>query len=169
MRKNVLVTGAAGFVGSYVATELIKRNYAVLGVDSLTNFYSTNLKKMRLGRLQTLEGFKFLELDVSSPALVSKLFENFRFDGVIHLAAQAGVRLPLESSHHYLNSNIVGFHNVLENTIGSGVPIFLYASSSSVYGDDSPTPYSEAYKGLRPKSFYGVTKLANELEASVYG
>lgn len=169
MKKQILLTGAAGFIGSFVSRELIRREYDVVGVDSLNGFYSTELKKMRLSGLRTLEGFRFLELDVSSRASVDKLYEEFRFDGVIHLAAQAGVRLPLHRAHEYINNNVVGFHNILEMAVKKGVRNLLYASSSSVYGEECPLPYREASRGLHPKSFYGVTKLTNEFEASIYG
>jgi len=169
MKGRILVTGAAGFIGSFVSKELIRRQYEVLGVDSLTRFYSTDLKKLRLSELQPLEGFEFLELDISSRTAVGELYEHFQFDGVIHLAAQAGVRLPLKRAYEYINNNIVGFHNILERTVEKGVRNLLYASSSSVYGDESPLPYTEASRGLKPKSFYGVTKLTNEFEASIYG
>ena len=169
MTQRILVTGAAGFIGSFVSRELASRGYKVVGIDSISDYYSTQLKVLRVENLQKLDGFVFLKVDVSSRSAVDKVFKDFKFDGVIHLAAQAGVRLPLPDAHRYVNSNILGFHNIFSKTLESEVGNFLYASSSSVYGDESPIPYIEISKLLSPKSFYGATKLTNELEAKHLG
>lgn len=169
MTARILVTGAAGFIGSFVSRELVSRGYEVVGIDSISDYYSTQLKEVRLESLQDLDRFVFAKIDISSKSAVSGLFQNFKFDGVIHLAAQAGVRLPLGDAYRYVDSNILGFHNIFSNTLESEVRNFLYASSSSVYGDESPIPYTETSKLLSPKSFYGATKLTNELEAKHLG
>lgn len=169
MSKKVLVTGASGFVGSFISKELINRGYRVIGVDSMTDYYSPELKALRLVKLKENSLFSFYNLDIASHSQICELFDSNEFSGVIHLAAQAGVRLPLAQINRYIHSNIVGFHNVLQKTLELGVNSFVYASSSSVYGDISPLPYSEKSKLLSPKSFYGATKLNNELEASIVG
>lgn len=169
MVQKVLLTGAAGFIGSSVAKVLISRGYQVVGVDSLNDYYSEQLKKLRLDELFKLRRFQFIKMDLSSLEQVNGLFEEHSFYGVIHLAAQAGVRLPMSESHKYVSSNLVGFHNILTNTLKKEIKNFVYASSSSVYGDDSPLPYSEKSKILSPKSFYGLTKLNNEIESRLIG
>lgn len=167
MTSQILVTGGAGFIGSHVTLELLERGYQVVSVDSLTDYYSTELKRLRIGQMGSRNYFKFEEADVSNFAEVEALFSNYRFDGVIHLAAQAGVRLPFSQTQRYIDSNIFGFYNVLRKSIESNVENFVYASSSSVYGDLSPLPYSESSTLLSPKSFYGATKLNNEQSARI--
>ena len=164
---RILVTGAAGFIGSHVTKELLNREYQVVAADSLSDYYSIELKQMRIAQFDNHKNLKFERLDISDFTKVEKLFLDYRFDGVIHLAAQAGVRLPLNQSGRYIDTNIIGFYNVLRKTIELKIPNFIYASSSSVYGDLSPLPYSESSKLLSPKSFYGATKLNNEQTASI--
>ena len=167
MNEKILVTGGAGFIGSHVANELLDRGYRVVAVDSFTNYYSVELKQLRANELTKRGNFVFEQIDISDFAQIENLFSNHKFDGVIHLAAQAGVRLPLDESWRYIESNVVGFYNVLRKTIETNIQNFIYASSSSVYGDLSPLPYSESSKVLSPKSFYGATKLNNEQSAVI--
>ena len=164
---RILVTGAAGFIGSHVTKELLNREYQVVAADSLSDYYSVELKQMRIAQFDNHKNLKFERLDISDFTKVEKLFLDYRFDGVIHLAAQAGVRLPLDQSGRYIDTNIIGFYNVLRKTIELKIPNFIYSSSSSVYGDLSPLPYSESSKLLSPKSVYGATKLNNEQTASI--
>lgn len=167
MKGKILVTGGAGFIGSHVTKELLDRGYQVVSVDSLSDYYSVELKKLRISRLDSHLNFKFNQVNISDFNQVKNLFSDYQFAGVIHLAAQAGVRLPLQQVGRYIESNIVGFHNVLRMTIESRIQNFIYASSSSVYGDLSPLPYSESSKLLSPKSFYGASKLNNEQTANI--
>jgi UDP-glucuronate 4-epimerase len=167
MNEKILVTGGAGFIGSHVVNELLDRGYRVVAVDSFTNYYSVELKQLRANELTKRGNFVFEQIDISDFAQIENLFSNHKFDGVIHLAAQAGVRLPLDESWRYIESNVVGFYNVLRKTIETNIQNFIYASSSSVYGDLSPLPYSESSKVLSPKSFYGATKLNNEQSAVI--
>lgn len=167
MGATILVTGSAGFVGSHVTKELLKRDYKVIGIDCLTDYYSVELKTLRMTNLITHGNFNFANVDLSNADETEKVFLKNEIQGVIHLAAQAGVRLPLEVTEKYISSNITGFFNILKNSIKYEVPNFVYASSSSVYGDFSPLPYSESSKLLSPKSFYGATKLNNEQTATI--
>ena len=167
MGTTILVTGSAGFVGSHVTKELLKRDYRVIGIDCLTDYYSVDLKTLRMKNLDNHGNFSFANIDLSNADETDKVFQENEIEGVIHLAAQAGVRLPLEVTGKYIDSNITGFFNILKNSIKYEIPNFVYASSSSVYGDLSPLPYSESSKLLSPKSFYGATKLNNEQTAPI--
>ena len=167
MIGKILVTGGAGFIGSQVTNELLNRGYYVVATDSFSDYYSIALKQMRIEKLKTKKNFEFAKIDISNSSGIAKLFENSNVNGVIHLAAQAGVRLSLQHSDRYIDSNIHGFFNVLRKTIELNIPKFVYASSSSVYGDLSPLPYSEFSNILSPKSFYGTTKLNNEQSARI--
>ena len=168
MNEKILVTGGAGFIGSHVVNELLDRGYRVVAVDSFTNYYSVELKQLRVNKLTKRENFVFEQIDISDFAQIENLFSNHKFDGVIHLAAQAGVRLSMGNSDQYVSDNIIGFHNIVRSAIDNNVEGIIYASSSSVYGDAAPIPYSETSLILRPKSIYGVTKLTNELSAEIY-
>jgi UDP-glucuronate 4-epimerase len=167
MFGKILLTGGAGFIGSQVTKELLNRGYNVVAVDSLSDYYSIELKEIRIAQLKNHKNFVFEKVDISDMVQVENLFLNHKFVGVIHLAAQAGVRLPLERFGHYIDSNIVGFYNILRKTLEVNIQNFLYASSSSVYGDISPLPYTESSILLSPKSFYGATKLNNEQTANI--
>lgn len=169
MAGEILLTGGAGFIGSHVAKELLGRGFNVVAVDSLSDYYSVELKELRIAQLGNHKNFIFEKVDISDMTQVENLFRNHNFVGVIHLAAQAGVRLPLEQSGRYIESNIVGFYNILRKAIEVNIQNFLYASSSSVYGDLSPLPYTESSILLSPKSFYGATKLNNEQTANILG
>ncbi len=165
---KILLTGAAGFIGSSTALRLLARGDEVVGLDNLNDYYSVQLKLDRLARLQGQPGFRFVKLDVADRVGMEKLFAEERFDRVIHLAAQAGVRYSLQNPHAYVDSNIVGFMNVLEGCRHSQVQHLVYASSSSVYGGNTRMPFSEHDSVDHPVSMYAATKKANELMAHTY-
>ncbi len=158
-----LVTGAAGFIGFHLSERLLTLGNEVVGIDNFSDYYSTDLKRVRVENLQENANFRFLELDLVEKDSFQVLLSKFSPDFVIHLAAQPGVRLSLEESSRYARENLMGFHNCLLASIEAGVGNFLFASSSSVYGDDSSAPYSEFERNLNPISYYGATKLANEV------
>jgi UDP-glucuronate 4-epimerase len=163
-----LLTGAAGFIGSHVAITLLERGDAVVGVDNLNDYYDPTLKDARLARLTGRPGFSFHKLDVADRAGMDALFASERFDKVIHLAAQAGVRYSIENPHAYIESNVVGFINILEGCRHHGVQHLTYASSSSVYGANTAMPFSVHQNVDHPLSLYAATKKANELMAHTY-
>ena len=163
---SVVVTGGLGFIGAHVAAALMDSGEEVVIVDSLTDYYSVDLKlKRKKHLLGKAPKENFFEFDLVDRISFSKLLDEVKPRTVIHLAAQAGVRLPVELTHKYVESNLTGFSNVLQSVIENRIPEFLYASSSSVYGDSTDVPYSENAVGLSPISFYGATKLSNELLA----
>ena len=164
----VLVTGAAGFIGSALATALLVRGDEVLGIDNLNDYYDVGLKKARLARLKELPKFSFELLDVASREKMVSLFASRRFDAVVHLAAQAGVRYSIDNPHAYADANLVGFLNVLEGCRQSKVGHLVFASSSSVYGASINIPFSENDNVDHPVSLYAATKKANELMAHSY-
>ena len=168
MPSNYLVTGAAGFIGYHVAQRLLSDGHAVVGVDNLNDYYDVRLKEARLARLQSQPAFSFLKLDLADRAGMEALFSGSAFAGVVNLAAQAGVRYSLTNPHAYLNSNLVGFLNVLEGCRRQGVGHLVYASSSSVYGANTRMPFSEHANVDHPVSLYAATKKANELMAHSY-
>jgi UDP-glucuronate 4-epimerase len=163
-----LLTGAAGFIGSHVAITLLERGDEVVGIDNLNDYYDPTLKDARLARLTGRPGFSFHKLDVADRAGMEALFASQRFDKVVHLAAQAGVRYSLENPHAYIDSNIVGFMNILEGCRHHGVQHLTYASSSSVYGANTAMPFSVHQNVDHPLSLYAATKKANELMAHTY-
>ena len=165
---KILLTGAAGFIGSTTTLRLLARGDQVVGLDNLNDYYSVQLKQDRLARLQSQQGFRFVQMDVADRAGMERLFVEERFDRVIHLAAQAGVRYSLQNPHAYIDSNIVGFMNVLEGCRHSKVQHLVYASSSSVYGGNTHLPFSERNSVDHPVSMYAATKKANELMAHTY-
>ncbi|WP_300317624.1 NAD-dependent epimerase [Accumulibacter sp.] len=165
---KVLVTGAAGFIGMSTALRLLARGDQVVGLDNLNDYYAVSLKESRLQRLVSLPGFSFVKLDIADRAGIEKLFAEQRFDRVIHLAAQAGVRYSLQNPHAYVDSNLVGFVNVLEGCRHNQVQHLVYASSSSVYGGNTRMPFSEHDSVDHPVSLYAATKKANELMAHTY-
>jgi len=158
-----LVTGAAGFIGSHLCHKLTTEGNEVIAIDNFSDYYDVNLKKLRVEKLLTPLRLKVLSLDISDKNAIDQLIASSKPEVVINLAAQAGVRLPTDQIHKYVNSNLVGFSNVLQSTVSNKIPYFLYASSSSVYGEQAAIPYSESEQKLHPNSFYGATKLANEL------
>ena len=161
---KVLVTGAAGFIGSHLAASLNVLGHQVLCVDNFSDYYAPDFKKMRVSEILT--NLDIETIDISRRSDVSKLFGDFKPDSVIHLAAQAGVRLPVSNYDNYVRDNLLGFSNVAIVASELKVQNFLYASSSSVYGDRALIPYTENEKNLKPNSFYGATKLSNEILAS---
>jgi len=165
---KILLTGAAGFIGMTTALRLLARGDEVIGLDNLNDYYEVQLKLDRLVRLQPLPGFRFVKMDVADREGLSALFAAERFDRVIHLAAQAGVRYSLQNPHAYVDSNIVGFMNVLEGCRHGAVRHLVYASSSSVYGGNTKMPFSEHDSVDHPVSMYAATKKANELMAHTY-
>jgi len=158
-----LVTGAAGFIGSHLCHKLTTEGNEVIAIDNFSDYYDINLKKLRVEILLTPLQLKVLSVDISDKNAIGELIVSSKPEVVINLAAQAGVRLPTDQIHKYVNSNLVGFSNVLQSTVSNKIPYFLYASSSSVYGDQAAIPYTESEQKLHPNSFYGATKLANEL------
>jgi UDP-glucuronate 4-epimerase len=165
---KILLTGAAGFIGMTTSLRLLARGDEVVGLDNLNDYYSVQLKKDRLARLTPHANFRFVHLDVADRAGMEALFKAERFDRVIHLAAQAGVRYSLQNPHAYIDSNIVGFMNILEGCRHSGVQHLTYASSSSVYGGNTQMPFSVHDSVDHPVSLYAATKKANELMAHTY-
>ena len=162
---KILVTGAAGFIGSALVKRLVDESHEVLGIDSFSDYYSVEYKERRLKDLLH-PSFKVLKLDLNDFEKLWKVYSEFKPDAVVHLAAQAGVRIPISGINKYVESNLVGFSNILRAVVESETPNFLYASSSSIYGDEAKIPYCESELNLKPNSFYGATKLSNELMAS---
>jgi len=165
---KILLTGTAGFIGMATALRLLARGDEVLGLDNLNDYYDVSLKQDRLKRLTPHAGFRFVKLDVADRQGMAQLFVDEKFDRVIHLAAQAGVRYSLQNPHAYIDSNIIGFMNVLEACRHSQVQHLVYASSSSVYGGNTQMPFSEHDSVDHPVSLYAATKKANELMAHTY-
>jgi UDP-glucuronate 4-epimerase len=165
---KVLVTGAAGFIGMHVSQLLLARGDEVVGLDNLNDYYDPQLKRDRLARLTPQPGFRFVQLDVADRPGMEALFRDERFDRVVHLAAQAGVRYSLVNPHAYIDANIVGFMNILEGCRHHGVQHLAYASSSSVYGGNTHMPFAEGQGVDHPISLYAATKKANELMAHTY-
>ena len=165
---KVLVTGAAGFIGMHASERLLARGDEVVGLDNLNDYYDPQLKRDRLARIQPHPKFRFVKMDVADRPGIEKLFADEKFDRVIHLAAQAGVRYSIENPHAYIDSNIVGFMNILEGCRHNKVQHLAYASSSSVYGGNTKMPFSEHDSVDHPISMYAATKKANELMAHTY-
>jgi UDP-glucuronate 4-epimerase len=166
--SNILVTGAAGFIGFHVARRLVERGDTVIGIDNLNDYYDVRLKQARLKQLEKFKSFRFTKLDISDQAGINSLFERERFDRVIHLAAQAGVRYSLTHPHSYVSSNVVGFLNILEACRHARIAHLIFASSSSVYGANTRMPFSVHDNVDHPLSLYAATKKANELMAHSY-
>ena len=165
---KILLTGAAGFIGSTATLRLLARGDEVVGLDNLNDYYDVQLKRDRLARLTPHPNFRFVQLDVADRPGIEALFAKERFERVIHLAAQAGVRYSLKNPHAYIDSNVVGFMNILEGCRHSKVQHLVYASSSSVYGGNTKMPFSEHDSVDHPVSMYAATKKANELMAHTY-
>ncbi len=165
---HVMITGVAGFIGSTLALRLLARGDEVYGIDNMNDYYSVALKEARLERLKKHKNFRFQKLDIADRDGVAKLFQEQRFDAVMNLAAQAGVRYSLVNPHAYVDANIVGFVNLLEGCRHSKVNHFVFASSSSVYGANTKQPFSEHHNVDHPVSLYAASKKANELMAHSY-
>lgn len=165
---KVLVTGAAGFIGMYVCEQLLARGDEVVGIDNFNGYYEVELKEARAMRLAVLPGFRGLRLDIADRDAMAGLFAREKFDSVVHLAAQAGVRYSLKNPHAYADSNLLGFVNILEGCRHNAVKHLVYASSSSVYGGNTRMPFAEHDSVDHPVSLYAATKKANELMAHTY-
>lgn len=165
---KILITGAAGFIGNELAIKLLARGDEVVGVDNLNNYYDVSLKSSRLRRVEDDPNFRFMQMDIADRDVMRRLFVENSFDVVVNLAAQAGVRYSLENPAAYVDSNLVGFANVLEGCRQSGVDHLVFASSSSVYGANTRLPFSESHNVDHPVSLYAATKKANELMAHSY-
>src|SRR3984957_9914313 len=166
--QPILVTGAAGFIGFHVARRLVEQGRAVVGIDNLNAYYDPALKEARLAELARLKDFSFRKLDLKDRDGVATLFAESKFTRVLHLAAQAGVRYSLEAPHDYIDSNIVGFLNVLEGCRRASTRHLIYASSSSVYGANTGMPFRVSQNVDHPLSLYAASKKANELMAHAY-
>ena len=171
LKMQILVTGAAGFIGADLSQKLLSQGHSVVGIDNLNDYYDVALKQARLeqiGMHQNAAQFSMHELDLADRGNMQSLFENYQFDVVVNLAAQAGVRYSIENPQSYIDSNLVGFGNVLEGCRQSRVAHLVYASSSSVYGANKNFPFSEQDRVDNPVSLYAATKKANELMAHSY-
>lgn len=165
---KILVTGAAGFIGLHTAQRFLQRGDEVVGLDNLNEYYDVTLKQARLAQLASQPKFRFVKLDLADDTAVAGLFAKEKFQRVVHLAAQAGVRYSLENPHAYVKSNLVGTLNVLEGCRHNAVEHLVYASTSSVYGANTDMPFSEHRIADHPLSLYAATKRANELMAHNY-
>lgn len=166
--KTVLVTGAAGFIGFHLSKRLLSEGVAVLGLDNLNDYYDVNLKKSRLAILAEYPDFTFLQTDLADRAGMESIFKNHAIDGVVNLAAQAGVRYSLINPYAYVESNLLGFTNILEGCRHHAVKHLVFASSSSVYGANTRMPFSVHDNVDHPVSLYAASKKANELMAHTY-
>ena len=166
--SNILVTGAAGFIGFHLSQRLLADGHHVVGLDNLNDYYEVQLKLDRLAQLEGHPAFTFFKLSLEDREAIEQLFRDGRFDVVVNLAAQAGVRYSLKNPHAYIDSNIVGFINILEGCRHTGVKHLVYASSSSVYGANTRMPFSVHHNVDHPISLYAATKKANELMAHTY-
>lgn len=166
--QRILVTGAAGFVGSFVAARLASMGHQVVGCDNFNDYYDPRLKDDRVAALLAPAGIECVRLDIADSGALMALFERVRPTLVVHLAAQAGVRYSLQNPAAYIQSNLVGFGNILEACRQHGIGHLLYASSSSVYGSNAKVPFSETDRVDEPVSLYAATKKANELMAHSY-
>lgn len=170
---RILVTGVAGFIGFHVSKKLLERGDEVIGIDNINNYYDTNLKEARVNYLKDFAQIKerkfiFYKNNIADRKLIDGIFTKHKFDRVIHLAAQAGVRYSLENPHSYVESNIVGFTNIIEACRHNKTPHLTYASTSSVYGANTKMPFQEQHGVDHPLQFYAATKRANELMAHSY-
>jgi len=163
-----LVTGAAGFIGNFVAERLCEAGHDVTGLDNLNDYYDPNLKLARLKRIEHLKNFTFIKMDLADRDGIANLFKKEQFERVIHLAAQAGVRYSIENPMAYIDSNVVGFTTILEGCRHNDVKHLVYASSSSVYGANKKVPFSTGDNVDHPVSLYAATKKSNELMAHTY-
>ena len=168
LNETILVTGAAGFIGFHLTNELLRRGASVVGFDNLNNYYDPTLKQSRLEILEKQSGFEFIKGDLAEAKTVTDLFKTYKPRAVINLAAQAGVRYSIENPRAYIDSNITGFFNILEECRRHKPERLIYASSSSVYGQQTKTPFSITDNTDAPVSLYAATKKSNELMARAY-
>ena len=167
-KEKILVTGCAGFIGMHLSIALLGKNYHVIGVDNINDYYNVKLKKDRLKVLKDYNHFQFIKLDISNKDDLEKVFKCNNIDKVVNLAAQAGVRYSLENPNSYIKSNVLGFMNILECCRYYKIKGLIYASSSSVYGGNKKTPFSEEHNVDSPISIYAASKKSNELMAHAY-
>ena len=165
---KILVTGAVGFIGFHVAKALLERGDEVVGLDNLNDYYDVNLKLARLDQLRPFDEFTFIKLELADRESIGDLFKKQSFQRIVHLGAQAGVRYSIENPTAYVDSNLVGFTNILEGCRHNQIEHLVYASTSSVYGANELMPFSERHPADHPLSFYAATKRANELMAHSY-
>ena len=168
IHTKVILTGAAGFIGFHLSKKLLQLGYQIIGIDNLNNYYDVNLKVKRLEILNKYNNFIFYELDIKDRIQLNNVFQEHMPDFVINLAAQAGVRYSIENPHAYVDSNLIGFMNILEACRSYPVKHLLYASSSSVYGGNKIAPFSTNHNVDHPVSLYAATKKSNELMAHTY-
>jgi len=166
--NKILITGAAGFIGFHLCKQLSSKSVHIIGIDCINSYYSTQLKKDRLAQLESIDNFHFIKMDICDKPALDKLFEEEKFDVVINLAAQAGVRYSIEQPYKYIDSNLIGFINILEAVRHNPVKHLIYASSSSVYGNTDKIPFSTDDDCNEPVSLYAATKKSNELMAHSY-
>ncbi|GAX92057.1 NAD-dependent epimerase [Effusibacillus lacus] len=167
-RKQILVTGSAGFIGFHLSKRLLAEGYNVIGLDNLNDYYAVSLKEARLKQLQEISGFSFIRGSLEDRQTINQMFAENSISVVVNLAAQAGVRYSLVNPHAYIDANIVGFMNILEACRHNQVEHLIYASSSSVYGANTKMPFSVHHNVDHPVSLYAATKKANELMAHTY-
>ena len=165
---KVLITGAAGFIGFHLCRLLAKGNYKIVGIDSVNNYYSIDLKKTRIRQLENLSNIRFIKMDICDKPSLDQLCQTEKFDAIINLAAQAGVRYSIEHPYKYIDSNLIGFINILEVCRHNPVKHLVYASSSSVYGNSQKIPFLVTDRTDEPVSLYAATKKANEAMAHSY-
>lgn len=165
---KIIITGAAGFVGFHLSKKLLEKNIEIIGIDNLNDYYGENLKETRLKKLEEFSNFTFYKIDLKDKKSIDDIFKNYHPDYVINLAAQAGVRYSIENPYAYVDSNLVGFVNILEACRNYPVKHLLYASSSSVYGGNKVAPFSTNHNVDHPVSLYAATKKSNELMAHTY-
>jgi UDP-glucuronate 4-epimerase len=168
INKIYLITGTAGFIGFYLSKRFLEQGCSVIGIDNINDYYDVNLKYDRLGKLKPYENFTFIKTDISDKDRVMKIFEEYKPNVVVNLAAQAGVRYSIENPDVYIQSNIIGFYNILEACRYNPVDHLIYASSSSVYGANKKVPFEETDFVDNPVSLYAATKKSNELMAHTY-
>ena len=166
--SKILITGVAGFIGYHLCKSLLEDGYKILGIDNLNDYYDTNLKKARLEQLKQFKSFTFNKVDIADRESLTKSFQSFDPQKIVNLAAQPGVRYSIENPYHYMDSNLVGFLNIIELCRNNEVKSFIYASRSSVYGGNKKMPFSVDDRVHQPLALYGATKRANELIAHSY-
>ncbi|WP_088188418.1 GDP-mannose 4,6-dehydratase [Desulfosporosinus sp. FKA] len=166
--KTYLITGGAGFIGFFLSKKLLEQRCRVVGIDNMNDYYDVNLKVSRLKQLEGYERYTFIKGDISDKETVTKVFEEYKPNIIMNLAAQAGVRYSIENPDSYIQSNIIGFYNILEACRHNSVDHLVYASSSSVYGANTKVPFSTDDKVDNPVSLYAATKKSNELMAHTY-
>lgn len=168
LNKTYLITGAAGFIGYFLSKKLLEQGCTVIGIDNVNDYYDVNLKHTRLEQLEPYEKFTFLKVDISDQEALTNVFKEYKPEIVVNLAAQAGVRYSIENPSAYMQSNVIGFYNILESCRHYPVDHLIYASSSSVYGSNKKVPFEETDFVDHPVSLYAATKKSNELMAHTY-